>query len=31
VMFVRKRVDGRGLACIGLLYGLFAAWLVVRG
>ena len=31
VMFARKRVDGRGLACIGLLYGLFAAWLVVKG
>ncbi len=31
VMFARKRVDGRGLACIGLLYGLFAAWLIVKG
>jgi cation:H+ antiporter len=31
IMFVRKRVDGRGLAAIGLLYGLFAAWLVVKG
>ena len=31
VMFVRRRVDGRGLAAIGLLYGLFAAWLLVKG
>ncbi len=29
LMFARKRVDSRGLAAIGLLYGLFAAWLVV--
>lgn len=29
LMFARKTVDGRGLAAIGLLYGLFAAWLVV--
>jgi cation:H+ antiporter len=29
LMFARRKVDGRGLACIGLLYGLFAAWLVV--
>ena len=31
VMFVRKRVDGRGLALMALLYGLFAAWLVFEG
>jgi len=29
LMFARKRVDGRGLAAIGLLYGLFALWLVI--
>ncbi len=28
LMFARKRVDSRALAAIGLLYGLFAAWLV---
>jgi cation:H+ antiporter len=28
LMFARKKVDGRGLAAIGLLYGLFAAWLI---
>jgi len=27
LMFARRRVDGRGLAAIGLLYGLFAVWL----
>ncbi len=31
VMFVRRRVDGRGLALMALLYGLFAAWLVFEG
>ncbi len=31
LMFARKRVDSRWLAAIGLLYGLFAAWLVFRG
>ncbi len=31
LMFARKKVDSRGLAAIGLLYGLFAAWLVFKG
>ncbi len=31
LMFARKKVDGRGLAAIGLLYGLFAAWLALKG
>ena len=31
LMFARKTVDSRGLAAIGLLYGLFAAWLVIKG
>ena len=31
LMFARKTVDSRGLAAIGLLYGLFAAWLVLKG
>ena len=31
LMFARKKVDSRGLAAIGLLYGLFAAWLVLKG
>jgi cation:H+ antiporter len=31
LMFARRRVDCRGLAAIGLLYGLFAAWLVIKG
>ena len=31
LMFARKKVDSRGLAAIGLFYGLFAAWLVLKG